>query len=271
MTKPFKLALWLLMLLAIAYGALAQPNLINVTYDLSDFTTQPLWNQKIAIAPLAQIGTNGNVILVPRTNTVPLGTNSILVVSNMIAGYAYQVSLEDSDGTPWFQFTNYFSNTLSGNVNAATNIGYVPAGIYGYVSLGTPYNAIGSGTNITLTTNGGVLYVNSSGGVANISATNVVGPVSGITAATVNSAIYITATNSATGSMPFLLDPVSGLSYTLFLTNDNGVLTLQVGTNGYSTASNYVGPSLFNGGLYYPMFLTNDNGVLTVMVSTQGY
>ena len=72
-------------------------------------------------------------------------------------------------------------------------------------------------------------------------------------------------------SFPFLLNPASGLSYTVFLTNDNGVETLQVGTNGYNIGTSNVPPTLFSGGMYYPLFLTNDNGVLTIMVSSQGY
>ena len=254
MNKLTKLLFWLWLAVTLAVfasRAKAQTQgCVNVVFSLTDFIGNPQAVQRLCIIPLPSlppgIGTLGSNILIPVSNSVPTGLNGTVTVSNVVTGYPYLIQLQDQSQPPNVigQWTNFFATNLTGTVSATTNLGYYSGPVFGWVFATNNYVTVAASNGIAFATNGGVLF---------ISATN---------------------TNSGGGSgssFPFLLNPASGLSYTVFLTNDNGVETLQVGTNGYNIGTSNVPPTLFSGGMYYPLFLTNDNGVLTIMVSSQGY
>jgi hypothetical protein len=77
----------------------------------------------------------------------------------------------------------------------------------------------------------------------------------------------------AGSSFPLLLNPQSGLSYTMFLTNDDGIPTIQIGTTGYNVGTDVPAPLVFNAqnNLYYQLVVTNDMGILTPQFLPTGY
>jgi hypothetical protein len=229
----------LIFLATLVQDAFCQPNLVNVTWNLTDFTTRPLAMQKFVLTPLAVLGTNGNNILIPGTYSTVLSSGTV-TVSNVVTGFAYRVTLADVYGSPWHCFTNAFSNNLTGNVNASTNLGYIPPQVYGYQFLNGSNNAIGPGTNVFLTTNGGVIYINSTGGgggygVDVFTYDPLISDANMMISTTMTNGTVINITNS-----PVILDSLALNSYGLGHLNR----TLYSGVNGSNVAANPNGSNL---------------------------
>ena len=82
-----------------------------------------------------------------------------------------------------------------------------------------------------------------------------------------------TLTISSQAGFPMLLDSSTGLSHTLSIYDDNGVMTLQISDMSYNLGTNIPATLLFDSSthLYHTLTLLNDNGVFTLEISTNGY
>jgi hypothetical protein len=245
-------------------------------------------------------GTNTIKVVFTPTNTPLVLSNGTIIYSSTVTAYAtngilaptwvvtggYVVTFGPQSDT-YNVGVPYDSNTyslwqLGTNQTAVTNFPVLPG-----VSSIVTTNIAGPYTGVNVEDIGSVYYFTFTNGTSTGSqvagATNVYGNTNNLVIVTnnngsltfsnnVNTNISTNATGNST-SFPFVLNPTTGLSYTVFMTNDNGVPTLLLGAVGYSLGSNTPAPLVFDAAdnLYYQLLATNDNGVLTLQLSTNGY
>lgn len=157
-----KSILALLLLTLSAFGA-------DVNYSFVSPTNAPMALRRMELKPLYPYGTNSTAIVTSDTLTFTNNSGGELVVSNVVVGYSYRVTLYGYYNNPTI-FTNSFDSSVDGYVNArdyittnAISATALSAYDYRYVLLPTN-NATATDGQVISKTGNKTKYVTASGG-----------------------------------------------------------------------------------------------------------
>ena len=265
------------------------PGAVRASYVTQNFASVGLGtnNIQVAFVPTATpiLLTNGQVVYssIVKTNA-PGG----ILYPVWVSVGPYNVTFGPQNDV-WQINVPYDSNTyslyqLATNVTTVTNIAQIPGSTNYFYSSTTNISIVTSNLNYNYTN----LYSYTTNIVNNTTNYNTINYIIGTNIFSTN-ALFGYITNNGV-VIPIIQDTNTGLYHQMADYNDNGVMTLQLGDQGFVAPilspisppnslwrfwaiNNVPTPQIIdtNTGLFHSIMVYNDGGVLTLQLSDQGY
>lgn len=96
---------------------------VNPSYTVTDFGLNTNSIRRVTLTPIAPAGDYTNAILVRRPLTPETYTNGVATFTNIVSGYAYQLTIESTFAPT--RRTNFFPSTLSGDINGGDYLAWI--------------------------------------------------------------------------------------------------------------------------------------------------